>query len=66
MTDQQKIEIITGCFVSSLLSNKLYNLDSYDELRKRLVALVDAEKMWEKNCQWREFLMTSWGPTRNN
>lgn len=65
MNDQQKLEIITGCFTACMLHNKMEDLGSYRELKKRVWNLIEAEMRWNNDRSWDTFLMSAWGPKAN-
>jgi hypothetical protein len=66
MTDDERLEAITSCFISGLLHyGGFVNKERYKDLIKRIEAIIEMEIDFQDSRRWNTFLMTAWGGERN-
>ena len=60
MTDNEKLEEITAVVMKALLSYEFENLAMYQEIAKRVSALIDAEILWQMDKDRQRELLNYW------
>lgn len=65
MTDEEKLEKMTGDFITNLINHKFDDKKKYAELAMRVCHLINAEQIWQQDQAYNRQLMEFWGPLNN-
>ena len=65
MNDEEKLEAVTSCLMHGLFHYRLSDPEKYEILKRRAIALIEAEQSWREQREQDSILLHAWGAQRN-